>query len=328
MGRNTSPADPDISGASRQKGRGRGARSPAAIPLRGWKDIAIRVVQSIGRDRVMLIAAGVSFLSLLAFVPTLSAVVAIYGLFADQSTVLEHVALLEGIVPGGGLDIIREQLQRLTQEGRSALGWTLGISLAIALWSSSAGIKAMFEAMNVAYDEEETRGFIKISLLGLLFALSAAIAAAVALGTLVFIPAMVSILPLGSGLSWLIRILSYLVLFGVILIGLAALYRWGPDRAAARWRWVTPGALIALIAILFFSILFSWYVTNFGNYGATYGSLGAIIAFMSWMWISLILVILGAEINSEVERQTMRDSTTGPEQPMGTRGAYVADTVG
>ena len=315
-------------GAARQKGRGREADAPTALPPRAWREILGRVFADIGRDNVMLIAAGVTFYLLLALVPALTAFISIYGLFADQATVLDHISLLEGIVPAGGLDIVREQLQRLVSEGNTTLGWTLVISLVIALWSASAGIKAMFEAMNIAYEQEENRGFIKISALGLAFAFGMAVAAALALAAVIVMPAIVSILPIGPAVSWLVRILSYVLLVGVLVIGLAALYRWGPARQQARWRWITPGAALAVALIIVASLVFSFYVANFGNYNATYGSLGALIGFLTWMWISITLVIMGAELNSELEHQTARDTTTGEERPMGERGAYVADTIG
>lgn len=321
----TTPAD---LGAARQKGRGREADAPNALPPRAWREILGRVFADIGRDRVMLIAAGVTFYLLLALVPALTAFVAIYGLFADQSTVLDHIGLLEGIVPAGGLDILREQLQRLVSEGNTALGWTLAISLAIALWSASAGIKAMFEAMNIAYEEDEDRGFIKISALGLAFTLGMAVAAALSLVAVIIMPALVTILPIGPAASWLVRILSYVLLVAVLVVGLAALYRWGPARQQARWRWITPGAAAAVVLMIVASLIFSFYVANFGNYNATYGSLGALIGFLTWMWISITLVIMGAELNSELEHQTAHDTTTGEERPMGERGAYVADTIG
>lgn len=315
-------------GAARQKGRGREADTPTAMPLRAWKEILGRVLADIGKDRILLIAAGVTFYLLLALVPSLTAFVSIYGLFADQSTVLDHVSLLEGIVPTGGLDILREQLQGLVSEGNTALGWTLAISLGIALWSSSAGIKALFQAMNIAYKEDEDRGFIKISALGLLFTLGLAVAAALALAAVIVLPAIVAIFPIGPAVSWLVRILSYLMLLSVLVLGLATLYRWGPTRARARWRWITPGAAAAVVLILVVSVVFSFYVANFGNYSATQGSLGALIGFLTWVWISVILVIMGAVLNSEIEHQTAQDSTQGEERPMGERGAHVADTVG
>ncbi|WP_425466631.1 YihY/virulence factor BrkB family protein [Pelagibacterium montanilacus] len=298
------------------------------MPRGAWKEIAGRTFASIGKDRVMLVAAGVTFYLLLALVPSLTAFVAIYGLVADQTTVVEHLDLLSGVVPGGGLEIIEEQLRRLVSEGAASLSWTLAISLAIALWSASAGVKALFEAMNIAYSEDEDRGFITVSAVGLAFTLAIATGAALALGAVVVIPAAMALLPLGIGLSWLVQIASYIILVAVLVVGVAALYRWGPARRNAKWRWITPGAAFAVALIIVASILFSWYVSNFGNYNATYGSLGALIGFLTWVWISVTLLILGAEINSEIEHQTAQDTTIGHDKPMGARGAYVADTLG
>ncbi len=327
-GKDAAPTTEADIGAARQRGRGREATKPSHLPRRAWKEVLGRVIGSVGRDRVMLIAAGVTFYLLLALVPSLTAFVAIYGLFADQATVLEHVRMLSGIVPADGLAIIEEQLRRLAGEGTTTLSWTVAISLIIALWSASAGIKAMFEAMNIAYHEEEDRGFIKISALGLAFALGFAAAAALALVCVILLPAILTIFPLAGNWSWLVQLLGYLVLLAVLVLALAALYRWGPARERARWRWITPGAAFAVVMILLASAAFSFYVANFGNYNATYGSLGALIGLLTWMWISVSLVILGAELNAEIEHQTAQDTTTGEERPLGERGAYVADTVG
>ena len=275
----------------------------------------------------MLVAAGVTFYLLLALVPSLTAFVAIYGLAADQATVVEHLNLLAGVVPAGGLDIIEDQLQRLVTEGATALSWTLAVSLGIALWSASAGVKALFEAMNIAYHEEEDRGFVKLSALGLVFTFAIAVGAALALGAVIVVPIALALLPFADGIGWLVQIVSYVILLAVLLTGVAALYRWGPARKEAKWRWVTPGAAMAIILIIGASILFSWYVANFGNYNATYGSLGALIGFLTWIWISVALLILGAILNSQVEHQTAQDTTTGPDKPLGERGAHVADTI-
>lgn len=317
----------DLAAAS-EKGRGRQAGSPYAIPPAGWKDVLWRVWQSITEDRVMFTAAAVNYYLLLALVPTLTAIVSIYGLFADRATILDHVALLEGLVPAEGLTLIRDQLERIAGEGNTTLSWTLLISLAIALWSSSAGVKAMFEAMNIAYDEREKRGFFALNLLALGFTLAIAIAAALVIGAVIVLPAVLSVLPVGPALEWIIRIASYLLLALVTIVGLAALYRWGPSREQAKWRWISAGAIFAVVMVLSVSALFSWYVASFGNYTATYGSLGALIGLLTWMWISATIVIVGAELNSEIEHQTARDSTTGEELPLGERGAYMADTVG
>ncbi|SDH23855.1 membrane protein [Pelagibacterium luteolum] len=319
--------DTDLS-AARQKGRGRTAVTPTQYNKRAWKEIIGRVFASIRRDRIMLVAAGVTFYLLLALVPALSAFLAIYGLTADQSTVFDHLHLLRGLIPSGGLEIIGEQLRRLVTEGRTTLSWTLFFSVAIALWSASAGIKAIFEAMNIAYHESEDRGFFKLSALGLAFTLSIAVGATVAIGAVVVIPALFAVLPFGEALGWVVQILSYVILAGLMLLGITALYRFGPSRSRAKWRWISPGAGFAVGLIIIASILFSWYIANFGNYNASYGSLGALVGSLTWVWISVSLLILGAEINSEIEHQTAQDTTTGPNAPLGTRDAYVADTIG
>jgi membrane protein len=310
------------------RGRGRGADAPTDIPMRGWKDVAWRLYKSINDDRILLTAAGVTFYVLLALVPTLTAIVSIYGLFNDRSTVVEQVSLLYGIVPPGGLELIREQLTRLTAEGSDTLGLTLVVSLALALWSSSAGIKALFEAMNVAYHETEKRNFFHLNGLALLFTLCGAIAAVLVLATVLAIPPLLTLLPIGAAVEWAVRIASYLIMLVVIWMGLTVLYRWGPSRQTAKWRWITPGAAVSVVLLGIASVAFSWYATNFSDYGAAYGSLGALIGLMTWIWISATIVIVGAELNSEVEHQTARDSTTGEPAPLGQRGAHMADTIG
>jgi membrane protein len=313
---------------AREPGRGREAEKPTEIPWPGWKDILTRVKDEIGEDRVLLIAAGTTFYLLLALVPTLTALVSIYGLFADPATVEQHLASLEGVIPGGGMDILRDQLHRLAAQESGSLSLAFIVSLAIALWSSNSGVKSLFEAMNVAYDETEKRGFIKLNLVSLAFTLAGIVGVIFAVGLVIVLPVVLKFIGLGSGTEWLIRIGGYVLLAALASLGVAALYRWGPSRALARWRWLTPGSILTVVVWLIASLLFSWYVTNFGSYNATYGSLGAIIGFMTWMWISVIILIVGAEINSEIEHQTARDSTTGPAKPLGARGATMADTVG
>lgn len=307
---------------------GRQATSPVEIPRAGWKDILLRVWNEVGQDRVMLIAAGVTYYLLLALVPGLTAVVSIYGLFTDPSSVADQVDTLAGIVPAGGLDIIREQLVRLTIEGRATLGATFIVSLAIALWSSSAGIRALFDAMNIAYGETEKRSFVKLTLMVLLFTLGAVVIGTVLITVVVILPALLALVWLGSGREWMIRITSYGVLLLVLGFALTCIYRYGPSRAHAKWRWVTPGAGLSVILIVIVSVLFSWYSVNFANFNATYGSLGALIGFLTWIWLSVTIVIVGAELNAEIEHQTARDSTTGTELPLGERGAVMADTIG
>ena len=309
-------------------GLGRNADGPQQIPAAGWKDVLLRTYREINDDRVTLIAAAVTYYLLLSLFPTITAFVSIYGLFADPPTVSEHINLLAAVVPEGGMAIIKEQLTKLTSTGGTTLGIALLTSVAIALWSASSGIKTMFEAMNVAYDEREERNFFVLNGTALLFTFAGIVGAMLMIAAAVLVPAVLAFIGLGESFEWLLRIGSYVLLALVLVLGLAALYRFGPSRQQAKWRWVSPGAALATVIILVVSLLFSWYAANFGNYDATYGSLGGLIALLTWMWISVTAVIIGAELNSEGERQTRRDSTAGPDSPLGYRDAVAADTVG
>ncbi|HEX2018616.1 MAG TPA: YihY/virulence factor BrkB family protein [Aurantimonas sp.] len=310
-----------------QSSRGRDAAKPSEIPARGWKEILWRVYGEISEDRVMLIAAGVTYYLLLAMVPGLSALISIYGLFFDPASIQDHTQMLSGIVPGGGMEILEEQMERLASGGRTTLGLTFAISLAIALWSANAGMKSLFEAMNVAYEENETRGFAKLTATSLAFTLSGIVGIICMIGVVVVVPGVLNLIGLGSATEWLIRIGSYVLLFVIASLAIAALFRWGPDRANAKWQWITPGTILSVFVILAVSALFSWYVANFGSYNETYGSLGALIGFLTWIWLAVTILIVGGELNSEMELQTARDTTTPPESAMGSRGATVADTV-
>ncbi len=310
------------------RGRGRHADSPQQISPPGWKDILLRTYKEFNDDRVTMIAAAVTYFLLLSLFPTLTAFVSIYGLFTDPATVTEHLQMLSSFVPEGGMEILNEQLTRLATTGGGALSFALVISIALALWSASSGIKTLFEAMNIAYDERESRNFFKLNATALLFTLAGILGAILMIGAAVLVPLVLDFLGLGSGLEWLVRIGTYLLLALALMAGLAALYRFGPSRQQARWRWITPGAILATIAIIVLSLLFSWYAANFGNFDKTYGSLGGLIAMLTWIWISIIAVLIGAELNSEAERQTKKDSTIGASDPMGHRRANAADTVG
>jgi membrane protein len=307
--------------------KGRQADSPQQIPAPGWKDVLLRTWKEFSDDRVTMIAAAVTYFLLLALFPTLTAFVSIYGLFTDPATVSEHIQMLSAFVPEGGMQIINEQLTRLTSTGGGALSLALIISIVLALWSASSGVKTLFEAMNIAYDERESRNFFVLNATALLFTLAGIVGSIVMIGAVVLVPIMLQMLGLGEGFEWLIRIGTYVLLAVALLLGLAALYRFGPSRQQARWRWITPGAILAAVAIVVLSLLFAWYAANFGNFDKTYGSLGGLIGMLTWIWITMIAVIIGAELNSEAERQTKKDSTIGSDTPLGTRAAHAADTV-
>jgi membrane protein len=311
-----------------EQGRGREATTPSAIPWRGWKDILWRVWSEIGEDRIMLVAAGVTFYLLLALFPALAAFVSLYGFVADPKTIADQVAYLGGVLPSGGLDMIRGQLQALANASGKALSFGFVVGFLVALWSANSGIKAIFEAMNVAYEEEEKRSFIWLNLLSLAFTLGAMVVGILMVVMVGVVPAVLAFLHLGGLTEVLVRVLRWPLLLIAVAVVISIIYRYGPSRERAQWRWINWGAAVAAVVWLVASVLFSWYLQNFANYNATYGSLGAVIGFMMWTWISVLILLAGAELNSEIEHQTARDSTTGKPVERGERGAVMADTIG
>lgn len=314
--------------ASREPGRGRQAQSPDDIPAQGWMDIAWRVYGEIGKDRILAVAAGVTFYGLLAIFPAIGAFVSLYGLVADASTISEHLSELGAVLPGGALEVIGEQVQRITSKDDAALGFAFFSGLAISLWSANAGVKAVFDALNVAYEETERRSFIVLNLWSLAFTAGAILFLVLALSGVVAVPVVLGYVGLGAVADWVVWISRWPALLLVTLGALAVLYRYGPCRDRAQWTWLAPGSILAGIGWLGFSMLFSWYVASFANYNETYGSLGAAIGFLTWMWLSVTIILVGAELNAETEHQTVSDTTEGPPLPMGQRGARMADRVG
>ncbi len=304
---------------------GRDAARPTEIPAAGWWAILKRVAAQVSADRVMTEAGGVTFFSLLAIFPAIAAMISLYGLFADPRTVSEHLAAMDGLLPGGGLDIIKEQVKSLTSGAPKALGFGVLAGFAASLWSANQGIKALFDALNVVNDEVESRGFLHRTALTLGFTVGALLFILLALAAVVVLPAVLAFIGLGGVLDFVLRFARWPLLLAAIGLFLALVYRYGPSREAAKWRWVSWGSAFAAVAWVIGSVGFSWYVANFGSYNKTYGSLGAVVGFMTWIWISTIIILVGGELNAEMEHQTARDTTTGPEQPKGTRGAAKSD---
>jgi membrane protein len=309
-------------------GRGRSAAKPSDIPARGWKDILIRVYKSLEEDRVLANAAGVTFYALLALFPAIAALISIYGLFADPADVSRQLEGMKGLLPGGALEVIGEQATRLTTQEQGALGLGAVLGILIALWSANSGVKALFDALNVVYDEREKRGFFTLNAVSLAFTLGAIVFLIVGITIIVALPIILQFLPLRSFFDWLIHVARWPLLLLAIITALALVYRYGPSRDQPRWRWVTLGSVIAGVVWVAASALFSWYAESFGSYNKTYGSLGAVIGFMTWIWISVIVILVGGELNAEMEHQTARDSTKGTPLPMGMRGAKMADRLG
>ena len=311
-----------------EPGRGRHAEAPWQIPVRGWKDILWRTYQQIGEDRLLAVAAGVVFYGLLALFPAVTALVSLYGLFANASAINDHLSSLGDILPSSAVDIIHEQIIRLTSKGDTKLSFGFVVGLGVALWSANAGMKAIIDALNVVYEEKEKRGFIKLNLVSLAFTLVAIASLLLALGAVVVLPLLLNQLGLSSITDTLFRVGRWPLLLAVVIVGLALIYRLAPSRREPRWQWLTVGSIFAAAAWLGASALLSWYLANFAHYDAAYGSLGAGIGLMMWMWVSSIVILFGAQLNSEIEHQTAKDSTVERDRPLGARGAVMADTVG
>jgi membrane protein len=308
--------------------RGRMAASPIEIPARGWKDILWRSYNNVSAHRLLAIAAGVTFYSLLAIFPAIAALVSLYGLFADAGTVATHLDSLSGLMPGGALDVVRDQMTRVASQGQGTLGLTFAISLITSIWSANAGMKAFFDALNVIYGEDEKRGFFRLNALSLAFTTGAILFLLLALGAVVVLPIVLNFVGVENQINAVLPLLRWPALFVVVSLALAFLYRYGPSRDLAKWHWINWGSAASALVWLAASILFSWYTAHFSTYNATYGSLGAVVGFMVWIWVSVTVFLMGAELDAETEHQTACDTTTGPALPLGRRGATMADTVG
>jgi membrane protein len=306
---------------------GRGAGAPTDIPPTGWRDVLLRVFHGISDDRITTISGGVTFFVLLALFPGLAGLISLYGLFADSGTIGQHLTNLEGILPEGGMQILRDQLQQLTSQPAQKLGFATAASLAVSLWSANGGVKAMFEGLNAVYEEHEQRSFFKLNAISLALTFGILAFVIASLLTITVVPKLLSFLGL-PGISDIVSYARWPVLLFVAALMIAVIYRFGPSRDQPQWRWISPGSTFAALTWIAASLLFSWYTTHFGSYNKTYGSLGAAIGFMTWIWISTMVVLVGAKINAELERQTAADTTAGKSCPRGERGAGTADMAG
>jgi membrane protein len=326
-GERSRPAPASNASSDSSDQHGRGAHAPTEIPPTGWRDVLMRVFHGISEDRITTIAGGVTFFVLLAIFPGLAGLISLYGLFADSGTIAHHLEGLAGIMPEGGLQILRDELEQLTSQPPQKLGIATAGSLAISLWSANGGIKAMFEGLNAVYHENEKRSFIRLNAVSLAFTLGILGFVIAALLTITVVPQLLSFFGL-PGIGEVVNIARWPILFVLACLAIAVVYRFGPSRDRAQWRWISPGSVFAAVVWIAASLIFSWYTSHFGNYNKTYGSLGAAVGFMTWMWISTIVILVGAKINAELEHQTAVDTTEGPPAPCGERGAQMADTIG
>ena len=302
------------------------AEKPQQIPKRGWWQIVKRAWAETKNDQVPLLAAGVAFFSFLSLFPAMIASVLVYGLVADPAQVAEQSRQLTEALPRDAASLITDQMTAISQTPSQSLGLGLIIALVLALWSASGGVGNVITAINTAYDEEETRGFVRRKALALALTLAAIVFVVVAVALVAVAPALLDAL-IGSGpLRWLLEAARWIGLLVALALALAVLYRWAPDRDGAQFRWVSMGAVTSTVLWLIASLGFSLYVDNFGSYGETYGALAGVVVLLLWLWITMFVVLLGAEINAEAEQQTIADTTHGEPRPLGRRDAIKADT--
>jgi len=319
---------PDDLNRANEPGRGREANTPGQIPARGWKDILWRMLWGISEDRILATSGGVAFFALLAVFPAIATIVSLYGLIADTSTIRGHLSLLAGILPGGVLELIGEQISLIATQGNDKLSVAFIIGILVALWSANSGVAALFDALNVVYGEKEKRSLSRFYATTFLLTLGMIGFIILAISVVVVTPVVLTFVGFVTPAERLLAMLRWPLLLAVVGVWLAVIYRYGPSRRDPKWRWVTWGSVAAAVLWLAASMLFSWYVANFDSYNKTYGSLGAGVGFMVWIWLSVVIVLLGADLNAEMEHQTARDSTEGTPKPLGARGANMADHVG
>jgi membrane protein len=325
------PADEPIAvqkARAAQPGRGRAASTPRAVPWRGWKDILWRTWSGITDDHLLTLAGGVAFFALLAMVPALTAGVSSYALFADARAIQGQLNLFANIVPPTALDLVRDEIIRIVASSNGRLTLSFLGSLALSLWSANSGVKAMFEALNVVYGEEEKRSIVQLNVFSMLLTICSIAAMLMIVTGVVVLPLVFSITGfLGIKLT-IIALLRWPAMLILAMVAFGILYRYGPSRRLVQAHWITLGSLMAAFLWLAMSATFSWYLSHVANYTATYGALGAVIGLMMWMWLSAVIVLVGAKLNAEIEHQTAEDTTVGAPKPLGSRGAVMADTVG
>ncbi|SFB85090.1 YihY/virulence factor BrkB family protein [Tropicimonas isoalkanivorans] len=306
--------------------RGTTATKPTEIPMRGWMEIGLRTWRRAGEDHISLIAAGVAFYGLLAIFPAITALVAVGGLVMDPVEVGQKIDTVATVVPREAFGIIESQATKVAGAQSTGLGLAAIFGILLAIYSSSKGVRSLVEGLNIAYEEKDTRGFIKQNLVVLALTLFLIVGMLLGIFATTVLPVVLSVVNLGMVTELLISAARWVVMFLLTIGGIMVLYRYGPHRATAQWSWLSPGATLACIVWLGASMLFAVYADNFANYNESFGTLGGVIALLMWLWISAYVILLGAELDAEMEQQTTEDTTTGSPMPMGVRGATKADT--
>jgi membrane protein len=301
------------------------ADRPGHIPPRGWWQVVRRGFGEFSSDQMSLIAAGVAFMAFLSLVPALIAAILLYGLIVDPAQVERQVNALTGVLPTSAQQLLRQQLESLVAQNHKSLGIGFALSLLVSLWSASGGVGNLVQAVNDAYDEVETRSWIKRKLLALVLTVGAIVVFALTASLVAVFPAVAAAVHPPATVRIGLEAARWLVVLAVLAVALAVLYRVAPNRKSPRLRWVSVGAAVATVVWIVVSVGFSVYVNEFSTYDKTYGSLAGVVVLLLWIWLSLCAVLLGAEINAESEKQTVRDTTVGEPVPQGQREALKAD---
>jgi membrane protein len=325
---NLSPTKGGYQRSPDELSRGREAGRPTQIPPAGWKDVLLRSWSEVSEANLFLVAGGVTYAILLALFPGLAALVSIYGLLLDPSQIEKQVSSMTGILPEQAQQMLSDELHTLVSSSTGALGLSAILALLLALWSASRGMSGLITALNIAYEEPEKRGFFKLNLVAVGLTIGLTIAGIIVVALVAVLPAALPFLPLGELSKWLLLILEWPLLVGFVSVGLAVMYRYAPSRDEPQWKWVSPGAGAAVTLWIAASIGFTMYVSHFNSYSKTYGSLGGVIILLTWLYISSFVILLGAAINAQSEKQTRKDSTVGRPEAMGKRGARAADELG
>jgi membrane protein len=307
--------------------RGREARSPLEMPRMGWRDILIRTVRRSNSDRIDILAASAAFWALLALFPTIAGILTMSAWVLEPGSMRDQISALSAPLPDEAAELVNDRAAEIASDDRAA-GTGALIAIGFAIWTASAATKTLMEGLNAAYEERERRGFFTFNMVASALTLGTLVGFILSITAIVIVPATLALQP---GLGWagaLVDWLRWPVMAVFAMLGLATLYRFGPSRRNARWRWVSIGAVVATVLWVLASLAFSLYVRHFAAYNQFYGALGGVAIMMIWFWLTAWIVLFGAELNSEIEHQTRRDSTVGPDRPMGERGAVKADTLG
>lgn len=303
------------------------ANKPSELSKKAWKSIGKRVFHQIKKDHVQITAAGIAFYFFLALFPTIVAAISLYSLILEPGQISEQMTKLRGFVPPETYSIFKGIIDPLLNESSQTLGWSFALSILLSIWSANKGTSAIFEGVNIAYNQLDERGFFKKKALTLVFTLGAIIIGIVSIAAVIGFPSLIDLLGLSSFLTGILSLGRWVLMAAILIFSLGILYKFAPARARARFKWVTSGAAVATLLWLAGSILFSWYVSNFGSFSNTYGSFAAVIILLLWLFLTAFIILIGAEINSEMEHQTSKDSTVGSSKPIGERGAWHADHV-